>query len=153
MAHSSHISVSPPSSKLCPNTLLPVDRHDHWCLGIQHLKEELTDPCLHCSMLAELDLNSWASFAQLYLMPRCAQKCCTSVAAGAPPTNKKSLPQTENYEHSLSKTVATIFSEMAEMKHPLQSLQSPASAAPTENTSVNESVFHPQTLSILTLSP
>ncbi len=38
----------------CPSTLLPDNGHD-MCpsyLGIQHLKEALTDPCLHCSLLS-----------------------------------------------------------------------------------------------------
>ncbi len=151
MDHSSHFSVSSPSCKLCPNTLLPDDGHDHCpsCLGIQHLKEAMTDPCLYCAMLplserqlclAELDPNSSASLAQPYIAPRHAQKRRTSAAAGAPPTKKKCLPKTEN---SLSKTVASLSSEMAEMKCLLQSLQPPVPTAPTKTASVNESDFQP----------
>ncbi|KAF4112817.1 hypothetical protein G5714_005362 [Onychostoma macrolepis] len=90
--------------------------------------------------LAKLDPNSSTSLAQPCIAPQYVQKHRTSVAAGAPLTKKKSLPKTENL---LSKTVASLSSEMAEMKRLLQSLQPLVPTAPTKTVSVNESDFQP----------
>lgn len=54
--HSISIAV-PLNCKLCPKELLPYDRHDLCpsCLGVQHLKEALMNPCPHSSLLSKLD--------------------------------------------------------------------------------------------------
>lgn len=152
MALSPLFSSFPPTCKLCPNTLLPDDGHDRCpsCLGIQHLKEALTDPCLHCSMLplserhlrlAELDPQSSAGLALRSSAPRQAKKRSASASAGAPPGKKaKSVSQNAPADHSLSTTVASLSSEMAEMKRILLSLQPAMSMTPTENVvDVNDS--------------
>lgn len=96
--------------KLCPNNLLPDDGHDICSsyLGVQHLREALTDPCLHCSLLlmlerllclAEIDANSTVKLGQLDLAPLRTQKRKASVAAGAPLSSQKRATS-QSDEHS-----------------------------------------------------
>ncbi|KAL1268253.1 hypothetical protein QQF64_033616 [Cirrhinus molitorella] len=80
MALSSIATSIPLTCKLCPNNLLPDDGHEicpSW-LSVQNLREALTDPCLHCSLLpmserrlrlAELDPNSAVRLGQLEVTP------------------------------------------------------------------------------------
>lgn len=147
----------PQSCKLCPNMLLSDDGHNH-CHCAQHLKDALTDPWVHCSMLhmserqprlAELDHNSSVSLAQRSSALWRAQKHCALAAAGAPQTKRKTIPRTDASEHLLSKTVASLSSWMSDMKCLFQSLQPMVSAVPTENTLVDEVDFQlPHTIDL-----
>ncbi|RXN04552.1 extracellular calcium-sensing receptor-like protein [Labeo rohita] len=150
MAHSSIATGFPLTCKLCPNNLLPDDGHEFCpsCLGVQHLKEALTDPCLHCSLLpmserqlrlAELDRSTTVKLGQLDATPPRSKKRRVSAAAGtAPPSKKKATSRSDEYsrmeENSLSKTVSVLSSEMAELKRLLQSLQPVTCASPVKTT-------------------
>ncbi len=107
----------PLTCKLCPSTFLPDDGHDMCpsCLGIQHLKKALTDPCLHCSLLpmserllglAELDPNSAVGLGDADLQSTTRSwKHGASAAAGAPHSKKKAPSRKDHMEEtSLSKT-------------------------------------------------
>ncbi len=85
------------------------------CLGIQHLKEALADPCLHCTLLAmferllclaELDPNSAVGLGYANLQSTTfTRKRGASAAAGAPHLKKKAPSHKEHMEEtSLSKT-------------------------------------------------
>lgn len=147
----------PQSCKLCPNMLLSDDGHNR-CHCAQHLKDALTDPWVHCSMLhmserqprlAELDHNSSVSLSQRSSALWRAQKHCALAAAGAPQTKRKTIPRTDASEHLLSKTVASLSSWMSDMKCLFQSLQPMVSAVPTENTLVDEVDFQlPHTIDL-----
>lgn len=155
MAHSSIATGFPLACKLCPNHLLPDDGHDICpsCLGIQHLREALTDPCMHCSLLpmserqlrlAELDPNSTVKLGQLDVAPSHTRKRRASAAAGAPLPSKKAKSRGDVQSHvekgSLSMTVSALSSEMAELKRLLHSLQPVASATPVKMTQEDENV-------------
>ncbi|KAK2914371.1 hypothetical protein Q8A67_002770 [Cirrhinus molitorella] len=125
MAHSSIATSIPLTCKLCPNNLLPDDGHEICpsCLGVQHLREALTDPCLHCSLLpmserrlrlAELDPNSAVKLGQLEVTPPRSMKRRTSAAAGAPiPSKRKATSQSSGPPKRRSKIARTLAS-MAE---------------------------------------
>ncbi|KAI7809318.1 putative disrupted in schizophrenia 1 protein-like [Triplophysa rosa] len=127
MSHGPIVTGFPLTCKLCPNNLLPDDGHEFCpsCLGIQHLKDALTDPCVHCSLLplserrlrlAELDPNSTVHLGQADPAAQRLKKCCASATTSAPPSKK---------ETALSKMVAVLSSEMMELKRLLHSLQQP----------------------------
>ncbi|KAI7805569.1 putative disrupted in schizophrenia 1 protein-like [Triplophysa rosa] len=126
--HGPIVTGFPLTCKLCPNNLLPDKGHEFCpsCLGIQHLKDALTDPCVHYSLLplwerrlrlAELDPNSTVHIRQADPAAQRIKKCCASTTTRAPPSKKK--------ETALSKTVAVLSSEMAKLKRLLHSLQQP----------------------------
>lgn len=141
MAHSSIATGFPLACKQCPNNLLPDDGHDICpsCLGVQHLREALTDPCMHCSLLpmserrlrlAELDPNSTVKLGQFDVVTSRTRK--RKASAAAPPPVKKAT--------SLSMTVSVLSSEMAELKRLLHSLQPVTSATPVKLTQEDENV-------------
>ncbi|KAI7807853.1 hypothetical protein IRJ41_011482 [Triplophysa rosa] len=128
MSHGPIVTGFPLTCKLCPNNLLPDDGHEFCpsCLSIQHLKDALTDPCVHCSLLplserrlrlAELDPNSTVHLGQADPAAQRIKKHCASATTSAPPSKKK--------ETTLSKMVAVLSSEMTELKRLLHSLQHP----------------------------
>lgn len=154
MAHGSIATGFPLTCRLCPNNLLPDDGHDICpsCLGIQHLREALTDPCVHCSLLpmserrlrlAELDPNSTVKLGQLDVASTCTRKRRASPAAGAPlPAKKKAKSRSDEHAEkgSLSVTVSMLSSEMAELKRLLHSLQPATSTTPVSMTQEDENV-------------
>ncbi len=126
----------PLTCKLCPSTFLPDDGHDMCpsCLGIQHLKKALTDPCLHCRLLpmserllrlVELDPNSAVGLGDADFQSTTHTRKRGASAAAVAPHSKKKAPSRKDHmeETSLSKTVAVLSSEMSELKRLLQTLQ------------------------------
>ncbi|ROK35613.1 hypothetical protein DPX16_17356 [Anabarilius grahami] len=111
--------------------MVSYDGHDICpsCLGVQHLREAFTDPCLHHSLLpmlerwlclAELDTNSTVKLGQLDEAPLRTRKHKASAAAGAPlPSKKRAILRSDEHSHveenSLSKMVSVLFWGECEM--------------------------------------
>lgn len=102
-AHGSIAMDFPLSCRLCPNALLPDDSHDICLSYLGHIRDTITDPCLHCSLLpmserrlclAELDPCSEVGLVGSELPPATRTlKRCAYAAAGAPPhPEKRQIP-------------------------------------------------------------
>ncbi len=104
------------------------------CLGIQHLKEALTDLCLHYSLLpmserlirlAELHPNSAVGLGDADFQSTTHTRKHGASAAAVAPHSKKNASSRKDYmeETSLSKIVAVLSSEMSKLKCLLQTIQ------------------------------